>query len=237
MKNFIPFATDILAKNGLFLVSAVVNDLFNEKLGFNEVKQESDEYLGLDDNFDILKYASDPTLAQAAQLSKLTQFNQATQQPPKQKSSNTHLQHLLSSDITTLQPELQLQQQQNVKLEPKPEAASPPSLTTLNTALLNAVQQSQLPPNVQQLLQLQLAQQLLQQQQQSSTLPAVKQPVQITPTQNTKTQKIIVAQPVQQQQTLTTASPPAQIIINAQPQQPTVGTVGQVSLQQLQQVL
>ena len=252
-----------------------MNDLFNDKLGsINGIKQEDEYNLGLDDNFDLLKYANDPTLAQAAQLPKVTQFNQTTTreipQPPKPQSSHTHLQHLLSSDLSSIQSELQLthqtqlkqqQQQQTIKLEPKPEPTNspPPTVTTVNTALLNAVQQSQLPQNLTQLLQAQLSQQLVQQQQQVQTTtqvlqqqainlltqqtpqptspPAVTQTVQTTPTQNVKTQKTILAMPVQQQQAITTASSPAQIIINTQPQQPAVGTVGQVNLQQLQQVL
>ena len=268
-------------------ISAVMNDLFDGKLGLNGIKQEGDEYnLGLDDNFDLLKFANDPTLAQAAQLPKVTQLeqprqqNQARQQTPQPLKQHTHLQHLLSSDINSLQSELQLTQQtqlqqaqqeakqqlqQAIKVETKPEPTNspPPPITTVNTSLLSALQQSPIPQNLQQLLQAQLTQQLAQQQQQQqqqqvqtttqilqqqainlltqtqtqqpSSPPAVTQTAQTTTAQNVKTQKTILALPVQQQ-TAATTSPTAQIIINAQPQQPAISSVGQLNLQQLQQV-
>ena len=268
-------------------ISAVMNDLFDGKLGLNGIKQEGDEYnLGLDDNFDLLKFANDPTLAQAAQLPKVAQFelpkprSQVQQQTPQPLKQHTHLQHLLSSDINSLQSELQLTQQtqllqaqqeakqqlqQAIKVETKPEPTNspPPPITTINTSLLSALQQSQIPQNLQQLLQAQLTQQLAQQQQQQqqqqvqtttqilqqqainlltqthtqqpSSPPAVTQAAQTTTAQNVKTQKTILAVPVQQQ-TAATTSPTAQIIINAPSQQPAISSVGQLNLQQLQQV-
>ena len=263
--------------------SAVMHDLFDDKLGLNGIKQEGDEYnLGLDDNFDLLKFANDPTLAQAAQLPKVTQFeqprqqSQALQQTPQPLKQHTHLQHLLSSDINSLQSELQLTQQtqlqqaqqeakqqlqQTIKIETKPEPTNspPPPVTTVNASLLSALQQSSISPqNLQQLLQAQLTQQLAQQQQQQqvqtttqilqqqainlltqtqqpSSPPTVTQTAQTTTAQNVKTQKTILAVPVQQQ-TAATTSPTAQIIINAPPQQPAISSVGQLNLQQLQQV-
>lgn len=151
------------------------------------------------------------------------------------------------------------------QVQPAPEPQTAPAITT---ALLNALQQtpanSVQTALVQQLLQQQVQQQQQQQQQslqeqlvrlltqqqqqqpqaQTSSPQAVPQTVvtaasPVQQQQNSKPQKIILAQPAVSQATAgtgaaATTTPPAQIIINAPAQQPT--TVGSVNLQQLQQV-
>ena len=209
-------------------------ELFGDQLNFvGGVKREpdtlgpTDDLLGLTDNtnFDLLQYAAatptTPTVTPQTvpQIQQQTLKTNSVFETPKAQTGQIQLQELLRQTLTTAT---------NTPV-PAP-AVSPVAVPTPTPP----AQQVKTPPNI--VLQSQLAAHLAAPPSPpAAVVPASPQAV-VIPQQTTtlqqqlKTQKIIVQQP---------ANPPQQIIINAQPASPpqqTVQTVGQVNLQQLQQV-
>ncbi len=169
---------------------------------------------------------SPPQQAQAATISHLQQalaapLTQPTQPQKAQPTQSLLAQHLAQTNPLTTQQ--LLQQAHNLNLLTLPSA----------TQTIVASEATVQPQLVQQPQQKTITAQTLTASVEPTVQVATQQVQAATPQiQAPKTQKIILTQPIQAPQT----SPPAQIIINAQPQQPAVATVGQVNLQQLQQV-
>ncbi len=184
--------------------------------------------------------ASPPQQAQAATISHLQQalaapLTQPTQPQKAQPTQSLLAQHLAQTNPLTTQQLLQQAHNLNLLTLPSATQTIVASEATVQPQLVQQQQQktitaqtltASVEPTVQATTQ-QVSLQAATQQVQAATVQATSPQIQAA-----KTQKIILTQPIQAPQT----SPPAQIIINAQPQQPAVATVGQVNLQQLQQV-